>query len=91
MSSVTWKSLLSFFSAKRLPIGRSDDDALVVDGKLSKIGVKSEFSSFCSSCGFCFALILVEDSTPRVLFFCLVPEKVEGDWRVFSFIFLGLK
>lgn len=41
VSSVTWKSLLSFFSAKRLPIGSADLDALVVDGKLSKIGVKS--------------------------------------------------
>ncbi|XP_022959564.1 uncharacterized protein LOC111460597 isoform X1 [Cucurbita moschata] len=40
VSSVTWNSLLSFFSAKRLPTGGSDDDALVVDGKLSKIGVK---------------------------------------------------
>ncbi|CAK9309807.1 unnamed protein product [Citrullus colocynthis] len=40
VSSVTWKSLLSFFSAKRLPIGSSDLDALVVDGKLSKIGIK---------------------------------------------------
>ena len=49
VSSVTWNSLLSFFSAKRLPIGGSDDDALVVDGKLSKIGVKSEFFFFSSS------------------------------------------
>ncbi|XP_022145086.1 uncharacterized protein LOC111014592 [Momordica charantia] len=40
LSSVTWKSLLSFFSAKRLPVGNSDEDPLVVDGKLSKIGLK---------------------------------------------------
>lgn len=69
MSSVTWKSLLSFFYAKRLPTGRSDDDALVVDGKLSKIGVKSEFSSFSRFL----------DCRIRVFIFCLVPEKVEGN------------
>lgn len=64
VSSVTWKSLLSFFSAKRLPIGSSDLDALVVDGKLSKIGVKSEFSSFSSSFGVCFgfSFLIVDDS-----------------------------
>lgn len=64
VSSVTWKSLLSFFSAKRLPIGSADLDALVVDGKLSKIGVKSEFSSFSSSFGVCFgfSFIIVDDS-----------------------------
>ncbi|XP_038897803.1 uncharacterized protein LOC120085717 isoform X2 [Benincasa hispida] len=40
VSCVTWNSLLSFFSTKRLPIGSSDNDALLVDGKLSKLGVK---------------------------------------------------
>ncbi|KAA0026205.1 uncharacterized protein E5676_scaffold343G00940 [Cucumis melo var. makuwa] len=40
ISSVTWNSLLSFFSTKRLPIGSSHNDALLVDGKLSKIGAK---------------------------------------------------
>ncbi|EXB99128.1 hypothetical protein L484_007036 [Morus notabilis] len=39
-SSVTWKSLLSFFSAKRLSTGRDDHDALIVDGKLSRVGTK---------------------------------------------------
>ena len=54
ISSVTWNSLLSFFSTKRLPIGSSQHEALLVDGKLSKIGAKSEFSLFSSSSGFCF-------------------------------------
>ncbi|KGN44600.1 uncharacterized protein LOC101203142 [Cucumis sativus] len=40
ISSVTWNSLLSFFSTKRLPIGSSQHEALLVDGKLSKIGAK---------------------------------------------------
>ncbi|KAH7517566.1 hypothetical protein FEM48_Zijuj09G0078500 [Ziziphus jujuba var. spinosa] len=39
-SSVTWKSLLSFFSSKGLPTGKDNDKALVVDGKLSKVGTK---------------------------------------------------
>lgn len=38
--SVTWKSLLSFFSSKRLSTGTTDSDALIVDGKLSKLGSK---------------------------------------------------
>ncbi|CAA3019997.1 Hypothetical predicted protein [Olea europaea subsp. europaea] len=39
-SSVTWKSLLSFFSARGLSTGTNDSDALVVDGKLTKVGSK---------------------------------------------------
>lgn len=35
-SSVTWKSLLSFFSARGLSTGADDSDALIVSGKLSK-------------------------------------------------------
>ncbi|KAJ1409561.1 hypothetical protein SESBI_22616 [Sesbania bispinosa] len=39
-SSVTWKSLLSFFSAKGLSTGKHNRDALVVTGKLCKVGNK---------------------------------------------------
>jgi len=39
-SSVTWRSLLSFFSAKGLSTGKDDKEALIVDGKLSKVGTK---------------------------------------------------
>ena len=39
-SSVTWRSLLSFFSAKGLSTGKDDKEALVVDGNLSKVGNK---------------------------------------------------
>ncbi|KAJ4969311.1 hypothetical protein NE237_016012 [Protea cynaroides] len=39
-SSVTWKSLLSFFSARGLSTGANDADALIVDGKLCKAGTK---------------------------------------------------
>ncbi|XP_057534786.1 uncharacterized protein LOC130813082 isoform X2 [Amaranthus tricolor] len=39
-SSVTWKSLLSFFSSKGLSTGTDSSGALVVDGKLSKSGTK---------------------------------------------------
>lgn len=42
-SSVTWKSLLSFFSDKGLSTGKDEGDALIVDGKLSKLGFKSEY------------------------------------------------
>lgn len=41
-SSVTWKSLLSFFSTKRLPTGEDDANPIVVDGKLCRAGTKSE-------------------------------------------------
>ncbi|CAH2054694.1 unnamed protein product [Thlaspi arvense] len=37
---VTWKSLLAFFSAKGLSTGKDEADALLVDGKLSKVGTK---------------------------------------------------
>jgi hypothetical protein len=39
-SSVTWRSLLRFFSAKGLSTGKDDKEALIVDGKLSKVGTK---------------------------------------------------
>ncbi|CAH9093885.1 unnamed protein product [Cuscuta europaea] len=39
-SSVTWKSLISFFSTRGFSTGTSDSDALIVDGKLSKLGSK---------------------------------------------------
>lgn len=47
-SSVTWNNLLSFFSARGLCTGKNDQDALVVDGKLIKVGTKRKLSLFCS-------------------------------------------
>ncbi|XP_058206823.1 uncharacterized protein LOC131320200 isoform X3 [Rhododendron vialii] len=38
--SVTWKSLFSFFSSRGLSTGETDSGALIVDGKLSRIGTK---------------------------------------------------
>ncbi|XP_042516176.1 uncharacterized protein LOC122090606 isoform X1 [Macadamia integrifolia] len=43
-SSVTWKSLLSFFSSRGLSTGANDADALIVDGKLCKAGTKMQIS-----------------------------------------------
>ncbi|XP_015575970.1 uncharacterized protein LOC8264934 isoform X2 [Ricinus communis] len=43
-SSVTWRSLLKFFSSKGLSTGQDDADALVVDGKLCKSGTKRAYS-----------------------------------------------
>lgn len=40
-SSVTWRSLLSFFSSRGLCTGTDSSAALVVDGKLVKCGTKS--------------------------------------------------
>lgn len=45
-SSVTWRSLLKFFSAKGLSTGKDDKDALIVEGKLSKVGSKRKFFQF---------------------------------------------
>ncbi|KAK0588470.1 hypothetical protein LWI29_001426 [Acer saccharum] len=42
-NSVTWGSLLMFFSAKGLSTGKHDRDALVVDGKLTKVGAKRSY------------------------------------------------
>ncbi|XP_022771484.1 uncharacterized protein LOC111314409 isoform X1 [Durio zibethinus] len=39
-SSVTWRSLLSFFSSKGLSTGTDEKGALIVDGKLCKVGTK---------------------------------------------------
>lgn len=39
-SSVTWRSLLSFFSSRGLSTGTDTSGALVVDGKLCKSGAK---------------------------------------------------
>lgn len=41
-SSVTWRSLLSFFSSKGLSTGTDEKGALIVDGKLCKVGTKSK-------------------------------------------------
>ncbi|KAF8402107.1 hypothetical protein HHK36_013059 [Tetracentron sinense] len=43
-SSVTWKSLLSFFSARGLSTGTNDAYALIVDGKLCKAGTKRAYN-----------------------------------------------
>ncbi|MCD7456464.1 hypothetical protein HAX54_031860 [Datura stramonium] len=43
-SSVTWKSLLSFFSARGLSTGDSDSAPIIVEGKLSKVGSKRSHS-----------------------------------------------
>ncbi|KAL5794782.1 hypothetical protein ACOSP7_003376 [Xanthoceras sorbifolium] len=42
-TSVTWRSLLKFFSAKGLSTGKHDRDALIVDGKLTKVGSKRSY------------------------------------------------
>ncbi|KAM7527416.1 hypothetical protein LguiB_030826 [Lonicera macranthoides] len=39
-SSVTWKSLISFFSSRGLSTGATYADALVVDGRLCRAGTK---------------------------------------------------
>ncbi|XP_024975762.1 uncharacterized protein LOC112513659 isoform X2 [Cynara cardunculus var. scolymus] len=44
-SSVTWKSLISFFSSRGLSTGTSGSGALVIDGKLSKSGSKRTHDS----------------------------------------------
>ncbi|EOA32377.1 hypothetical protein CARUB_v10015644mg [Capsella rubella] len=41
---VTWQSLLAFFSAKGLSTGKHEADALLVHGKLSKLGTKRAHS-----------------------------------------------
>ncbi|KAF8402108.1 hypothetical protein HHK36_013060 [Tetracentron sinense] len=43
-SSVTWKSLLSFFSARGLSTGTNDAYALILDGKLCKAGTKRAYN-----------------------------------------------
>ncbi|KAF2560146.1 hypothetical protein F2Q68_00018155 [Brassica cretica] len=43
-SCVTWKSLLAFFSAKGLSTGKDGAGALLVDGKLSRVGTKRAYS-----------------------------------------------
>ncbi|CAN8269956.1 unnamed protein product [Cochlearia groenlandica] len=39
-SCVTWRSLLAFFLAKGLSTGKDEADAILVHGKLSKVGTK---------------------------------------------------
>ncbi|XVF72259.1 hypothetical protein PTKIN_Ptkin12aG0105800 [Pterospermum kingtungense] len=39
-SSVTWRSLLFFFSSKGLSTGTDEKGALIVDGKLCRVGTK---------------------------------------------------
>ncbi|XP_057457524.1 uncharacterized protein LOC130748346 [Lotus japonicus] len=50
-SSVTWKSLLSFFSARGLSTGKNNRDALVVTGKFCKVGNKRGHDSQDYQCG----------------------------------------
>lgn len=44
-SSVTWRSLLRFFSSKGLSTGKDDGGPIIVDGKLLMVGNKSKRSS----------------------------------------------
>ncbi|KAK7287364.1 hypothetical protein RIF29_00636 [Crotalaria pallida] len=44
-SSLTWNSLLSFFSSKGLSTGKDNRDALLVTGKLCKLGNKRGYES----------------------------------------------
>ncbi|CAN4115796.1 unnamed protein product [Withania somnifera] len=43
-SSITWKSLLSFFCARGLSTGNSDSAPIILEGKLSKVGPKRSHS-----------------------------------------------
>ncbi|KAF7845576.1 uncharacterized protein G2W53_002481 [Senna tora] len=52
-SSVTWNSLLSFFSAKGLSTGKHHHDALLVTGKLCKAGNKRGHDSQDAENGVC--------------------------------------
>nr|GFB99133.1 hypothetical protein [Tanacetum cinerariifolium] len=45
--SMTWKSLLSFFSKRGIHTGSSGDGGLVVDGKVLKSGYKSKLLKVC--------------------------------------------
>ncbi|PSS14091.1 Ribosomal RNA small subunit methyltransferase [Actinidia chinensis var. chinensis] len=55
-SSVTWKSLLCFFSSRGLPAGSSDADAISVDGKISKTGTKRARDPADVENGSCYAI-----------------------------------
>jgi hypothetical protein len=46
-SSVTWNSLLSFFSSRSLSTGKSNHDAIVVTGKVVYKGMFVKFYIFC--------------------------------------------
>ncbi|GAV70712.1 hypothetical protein CFOL_v3_14210 [Cephalotus follicularis] len=52
-SSVTWRSLLSFFSARGLSTGKDYSDALTVDGKLCKVGTKRALDPQDTINGYC--------------------------------------
>ncbi|PKI76766.1 hypothetical protein CRG98_002752, partial [Punica granatum] len=47
-SSVTWRSLLRFFSSKGLSTGKDGGAPLIVDGKLLKVGNKSKRKTLSS-------------------------------------------
>ncbi|XP_062149246.1 uncharacterized protein LOC133857888 isoform X2 [Alnus glutinosa] len=64
-SSVTWNSLLSFFSARGLSTGKDDQDALVVDGKLIRVGTKRAHDPRDAVDGSC----------------CVAEDEVEGGSR----------
>ncbi|KAG6661043.1 uncharacterized protein LOC122303680 isoform X1 [Carya illinoinensis] len=64
-SSVTWNSLLSFFSARGFPTGKDDQDALVVDGKLVKVGTKRLHDPRDSVNGSCYVTEYEVDGSNR--------------------------
>ncbi|KAL6956443.1 hypothetical protein U1Q18_046183 [Sarracenia purpurea var. burkii] len=55
-STVTWKSLFSFFSSRGLSTGATDADALIVDGKLSKVGTKRAHDTADAENRVCYAV-----------------------------------
>lgn len=55
-SSVTWKSLISFFSSRGLSTGDTDSSALIVDGKLLRVGNKRAHEQANEENGICYAI-----------------------------------
>lgn len=58
-SSVTWKSLISFFSSRGLSTGATLSDALLVDGWLCRAGTKRKFHCYLLLSLSFFYLILI--------------------------------
>ncbi|KAL7263930.1 hypothetical protein ACSBR1_001979 [Camellia fascicularis] len=61
--SVTWKSLLSFFSSRGLSTGATDSDPLIVHGHLSKLPTKRAHDPADVENGICYA---IEHQSSRV-------------------------
>ena len=86
-SSLTWNSLLSFFSSRSLPTGAHDSSPLLVDGRLCRPGSKSTWLYALFFFTLCLVAQKIEGKETEVIWNC-APFFLSSGW-IFYFLFFS--